>query len=97
MISLGGSSPRGTVRGTLFCWPLISGFEAGGGATAGESLRNGLSVGGGGGTRGVKRAHRLDTPVTRKTKTVALKQNSKCARWGSPAATAGDMRALQCV
>lgn len=46
MISLGGSSPRGTVRGTLFCWPLISGFEAGGGATAGESLRNGLSVGG---------------------------------------------------
>lgn len=49
MISLGGSSPRGTVRGTLFCWPLISGFEAGGGATAGESLRNGLLVGGGGG------------------------------------------------
>lgn len=48
MISLGGSSPHGTVRGTLFCWPLISGFEAGGGATAGEGLRNGLSVGWGG-------------------------------------------------
>lgn len=52
MISLGGSSPRGTVRDTLFCWPLISGFsgfEAGGGATAGESLRNGLSGRGVGG------------------------------------------------
>lgn len=42
MISLGGSSPHGTVRGALFCWPLISGFEAGGGAAAGEGLRNGL-------------------------------------------------------
>lgn len=93
MISLGGSSPRGTVRGTLFCWPLISGFEAGGGATAGESLRNGLSVGGWGAPRVVKRAHHLDTPATRKTKTVALKQNSKSARRGFPAVTAGDTHA----
>lgn len=93
MISLGGSSPRGTVRGTLFCWPLISGFEAGGGATAGESLRNGLSVGGWGAPGVVKRAHHLDTPATSKTKTVALKQNSKSACWGFPAVTAGDTHA----
>lgn len=85
MISLGGSSPHGTVRGKLFCWPLISGFEAGGDATT--LVRAcvmvygwGGSVGGG----GVKRAHRLDTPATRKTKTVALKRNIKCTRRGSP-------------
>lgn len=46
--------------------------------------------GGGGGAREVEGTHQLNTPATRKTKSAALKQNSKCARRESPAATAGD-------
>lgn len=41
MTSLYGSAPRGTVKGTIFCWPLIWCFEGDGDAADGEGLRNG--------------------------------------------------------
>lgn len=79
MITLGGSAPRGTVRGTLFCWPLIWVFEADGGAADGEGLWNGVHGGGCGGP-----PHHSNTPMSSKMKTMALKQNSKCPLWELP-------------